>query len=1339
MPLLTPEEMNASLASRGTLLSIQAQQERGVITPGPTNQFSFSEQVRSGFNTENVFVNNILPMMKSRPVFESEPGFDPTPHLGPYEQFTEQFPELLESESQSELIHIKTRIDKELHDRTVLEDMGFVRSLAVLLPANFLSPENFIPIGAAVRGAYGIGKVGAKGLLRAGAATGTESAIAAAVAEAALQQKQGFRTTEESVLNVVGAGLFGSVLGSSGAAMGATRRKALKALIGHESVAEAFEALEDAFVKATNEGEPLRLKLEALTDKHLFQEERQSSDLFDAKNEGLTQDIEDPARGLIADFMKEHNPKLAALLGLEGKVGRFIAKSLVLTPAARLAGSDVQESRVLGGVITKHFMTREGAQGPSVESMLELGRIALTRMQDDMRQTYSESRQVFRKLDVAEEEVFDMVGLAARRLDDAQSTVPTRKGGVPSDPFAKVRGNPEALEVLTKLAQQNRNFFDIVQATTDRVGAMSKNPAQTTKATDILAKLDRSFLPRFVDHDKVMNNRPGLRQNLKDAYMARRGEVLPEFEAELKTARAELEDASDATKEIWADQVDELEEWIAKLKDPDEFDNIVFSIEENYSAPPSSGPPRMQSSLEQRVNKIDETFLEEFLVHDVRALQGRVVRSVLPDLLLADQWDRKLGGSRPLQAELGKTLDRIHADVERIKNEGGDPAAAQKIARDMEDALEDSQELTLTQQLRLLRDLEAAGVDVDYRVTQDVIHKQFEVRKRERRKQFGLREERASLEVLAKAFGKGEEADALGVQIAAINDKLAVSSKTFGAVTKKLNGLARKVGDQVGESARSKALGFGTLKVTDSRLSLKGAFLETDMNMVLGSLDRMVHAKVGEARRRVFQLNVDTEHLARAIERGYLRDSKLSKNQFPGKAAMNEKRMAKDIASVETEIQRLQNRHGAGSGSDFFAKNGKRLRQLNYVTKMGSVLLSSLSDMFMAISTAGFVPYARAVRKFMSEDIFTSANRSDVQDWVRSAELYSDFGRHERIFSIDDELRDGLETRFDKGMDAVTKRFTKLTGLDKWNAVHKQIAVQAIESRMVRTIKAGDPSAKDIAMLEFFGIDLADLPKYRKLFDSHANEKRGLHFANAGDWDGPDGRRLRLNWTAAAFKGANDTVVTPSVGDLPDPATANPFGRSVFQFRNFMISSTQRHLFPDVQRLMAFRDADVAINMAFLTMTGMMVYSANEWLNGRDPFAGDKWAQTMALEGADRGGAFGIITEGSSTAMKLLGIPLPGGQGPSRFRSRNDIDALFGPSLGLARDVQQAGASLWRDDFISGDAARIRRLVPMQNLIWLRMLLDAGPSLPSAGTRRYFDDFLKIDQRIGGFEPRGAS
>lgn len=1323
-----------------------ARLDRARLVGRPQQNYTFGEQLGAAFRTENLFFTHALPFLREDPAFPEDPEFEASRHLGEYEQYVNQYPELLQAGSRGELAFWMDRVDAELRDRRRLENMGFGRSLAVFLPAGLLSPENFIPIGTAARAGSLTAKAakaaGTSRILGAAFRTGTEAVITQTLAEMALAQKQRFRTEEEALYNVVGAGLFGTLFGGFGGAIGEARRSATKALLGAESVTDAVEQGNDAIARAMGRKDS---KLGTLLDAEYDRMGRSltregGSDVLpktvgeEFYGDSLSLDVEKGLQKALADELRESNPKLARMVGADSRVGKLLTNLMFMNPAQRTARSKFDSVRTISDLMLGTFLTEGPKRGPALESRIDLNEAILLRKATLASQSWQVNAKKFKGVDVSESEFLDMAGQAARR------------GGVTDHPrFEKIRDNAELQEVVNERARQHQEIKEILYRTADETGALSRSEIESSGPEQILDMLDGEHVNRVMDQDKVRENSGKLVDDIQAGLRDRAKRVLPEF-VEERAALAALIDAgveNPAYEKVLLDQLKEYDDWITKLQDDGVYRNTALSIADNYTSRGGStaGQAPFQSSLAKRVLKIDETFLEDFLVSNVEELEARLLRSVMPDLTMSDFWSVH-GGNRDMNAAVKERLDQLTKTVNTVTETGrATPELAEKIVRDMQDLSDDAQGLALLETLRLARELEPLGVE-SIAKTRRQIESTLRRRSKHRRRMQDIDLERRDLSAQIKEMQEEglhelyeEEFQAMKQRRTTLGKERALLREEFDAATAPINELAEGLMRQLRDNSSSSAQRAGDLRLSDNMFKVRGAEELEDSTAQLLALARTTHGRVSGLRRYVHDLNVDKEHLEVMVRREWNRQRD---GEFkPGMRTTTEKRLERDLRDLGVIHDRLRNRHGVGASTDAWTVTSKRIRDFNYVTKMGSVVLSSFPDVAMAISTAGFKDYAAATAKFLTTQLFggEKVKRSYAMELQRAVERFSIFKRHDKLMGVGSDAMLMGRSRMGRAADAVIDKFSKATLIEQWNTMNKMVAAQAIESRVSRTLleAAGkDLNARDLALFEWFGLSKGDMNQISKQLAEHSTNEGGLRLANVEDWSN---RNARLKWQAAMFKAVNSTIITPSAGALPNFVTAHPTWKMIMQFRTFSFAATNQFLIPGLQRSLALGDMGPPITFAMLSMLGIFVHGLNELLKGRDP--SQQSALELAGQGVDRGGGLGILTEATSSGLRLLnGLGVEGaGKGSSRFASRNEVDAILGPSLGAVKDVLSSLTAWTQDDFSKGDASQIRRVIPFQNLWLVRILLDGGANLASNGTKRYFDDFLKIEHRLSGFTP----
>jgi hypothetical protein len=188
-------------------------------------------------------------------------------------------------------------------------------------------------------------------------------------------------------------------------------------------------------------------------------------------------------------------------------------------------------------------------------------------------------------------------------------------------------------------------------------------------------------------------------------------------------------------------------------------------------------------------------------------------------------------------------------------------------------------------------------------------------------------------------------------------------------------------------------------------------------------------------------------------------------------------------------------------------------------------------------------------------------------------------------------------------------------------------------------------------------------------------------------------------------KESNRVIVTP--GQEKPLFMSSELGKTIFQFRSFMFSSTQRMTIATLQG----QDRNAVGGVLMLISLGMLSYAFKQWDANRE--LSDDPAAWIA-EGIDRSGVLGSVMEINNTIEKLssngIGLrPLLGIEAAaSRFVSRSMSENILGPTFGSLLDtsLRVANAGLTPGDWTDADTRAMRRLLPYQNLSFIRRGLD---------------------------------
>jgi hypothetical protein len=293
-------------------------------------------------------------------------------------------------------------------------------------------------------------------------------------------------------------------------------------------------------------------------------------------------------------------------------------------------------------------------------------------------------------------------------------------------------------------------------------------------------------------------------------------------------------------------------------------------------------------------------------------------------------------------------------------------------------------------------------------------------------------------------------------------------------------------------------------------------------------------------------------------------------------------------------------------------------------------------------------------------------------------------------------------TKFEKGLQALSSQFGKITLMAQWNTALKQFSGVVTQGRIVNALmKADKITAKDARYLNMIGIDSAMGKRIAAEIAQHGDDVDGVKVVNTSQWKDLEAQRA---YRAALKKEVDRIVVTPGAGDLPLWMKSSEAGKMIGQFKSFSFASTNKMLISGLQEadLQTLNGWMLAVGM------GMLSYAFKTWDRG-DELSDDPrvWIQ----EGVDRSGILAILSEINQISNKItrgnISLQALAGAAPlTRYASSNALGILAGPTVGTVADVFQVVGSAANAEWTKSDSRALRRMIPYQNLLLARQLFD---------------------------------
>ncbi len=397
---------------------------------------------------------------------------------------------------------------------------------------------------------------------------------------------------------------------------------------------------------------------------------------------------------------------------------------------------------------------------------------------------------------------------------------------------------------------------------------------------------------------------------------------------------------------------------------------------------------------------------------------------------------------------------------------------------------------------------------------------------------------------------------------------------------------------------------------------------------------------------------------------------------------------ARDIAGMRDRIRGVY----GFTPDNVWSRIGRSSRDLNYLRLLGGVTVSSLPDVARVFMAEGFAKtFSKGLAPLITNTkTFKIAAAESKRYGVGTDAMMS--GKSDIIADVNDYAQGG--TILERGLRAGASKFGRLNFLDHWTAGMKQLHAVTMQTSIFDGLSKG----KFDKRLARLGIDEQSAKDMWEQVNKYGRKTDGVWLTNAKNWDRPDLERM---WGAAVRKESDRVILIP--GQEKPLFMSTEMGKSIGQFRSFILSATQRVFIAGLQN----QDHNTLGGFTALVGMGMFSYYLKQNIAGRavsdDP-------AVWVTEGIDRSGAIGIIGEISNTLEKISGNsiglrPLLGIDAPaSKQVSRTVSESLLGPTFGslLSTTVAASNAITSDEPMTESDIRTLRRLIPLQNLFYLR-------------------------------------
>ena len=403
------------------------------------------------------------------------------------------------------------------------------------------------------------------------------------------------------------------------------------------------------------------------------------------------------------------------------------------------------------------------------------------------------------------------------------------------------------------------------------------------------------------------------------------------------------------------------------------------------------------------------------------------------------------------------------------------------------------------------------------------------------------------------------------------------------------------------------------------------------------------------------------------------------------------------------------------------------MKQWNYLTFLGGVVLSALPDLARPIMTEGFMNTMRPtfaalnqnayIRQMAAKEIHRSGTALDMILNTRAmaiADTGDVFGR-----------QTGIERALHRGAEA----FSMINLLNPWNTAVKEWAGTVIAARI---FESADLFAKytgpvkranhDFVKLARSGIDKPMAKRLMKQFYEHGDIAHRDGSLMRDTLEGLTGKELTAGidkhiaksrkeggvflpntdlWAdleaTASFRGAlsqdvDRAIVTPGAADRP-LWMSTELGSVIAQFKGFGVGAAQRVLTSALQEKQAYN----IHGLAMMVGMGMIVNQMKQSLSGYD--FGEEGLAKSILGGIDRSGVLGYFgdLDNAISALSDGAVGMKASVDDQEISNRGLVGAVFGPTASKLFDIRTVVSDVGNGRYDTGTSGALRRFIPLQN------------------------------------------
>jgi hypothetical protein len=383
-------------------------------------------------------------------------------------------------------------------------------------------------------------------------------------------------------------------------------------------------------------------------------------------------------------------------------------------------------------------------------------------------------------------------------------------------------------------------------------------------------------------------------------------------------------------------------------------------------------------------------------------------------------------------------------------------------------------------------------------------------------------------------------------------------------------------------------------------------------------------------------------------------------------------------------------------------------RSLVGAARLGTTALVSVpQDLARISSQYGFFPTMGNLVKLTTSSDFRAMAKATARRAGSAVEV-----------ALARRVQDAFDGAVTEGWaNTLAQSVYKYTGLNHWMDFSRTLNATLLEDRalkVARQLADGEPAkAFDRTRLAQLGLGDKELKAIAAQVDKHGGEIDGLRTSGSGLWD--DGNIARI-YDAAILKESRQNVLQPGAANRVWWMDSE-LGKTIGQLKTFSLASANAYSGAIAGAIGQREYAYAARFIGFMMIGGGLAHSLRSLAADTElPSTPGQFA-SLAIQ---QSGLLGVLPDIISPVGRMLtrvgenvGALEPDSAlsaafgGSSRYSDRNPISALGGPALGAGVDLWDIAFNRIDNGLSADDVHAIRRLLPFQNVWYLRRAINA--------------------------------